>query len=111
MKWRPKATRSASPNATAAAALSPVKPPAAMMVRLNFRRRCWAATGAWPLTISSMPLIRGSTNVEVGDAQPIELGRDIAKGRGRVAVRHRTVAAARRDTDAHAVGAPDGDRS
>src|SRR4029077_4031281 len=50
-------------------------------------------------------------HVEVGNAQSIKLGHYMAKGRGRVAVRHRTVGAARRDTDAHAIGAPDGDRS
>src|SRR5437868_11523869 len=45
-------------------------------------------------------------NVEVRDAQSIELGRDIAKGRGRVAVRHRSIGAARRDADADAIGTP-----
>ena len=48
-------------------------------------------------------------HVEVGDAQPIKLSRDIAKGRGRVAVRHRSVGAARRDADADAIGSPDRD--
>jgi len=38
-------------------------------------------------------------HVEVGDAQSIKLGRDIAKGRGRVAVRHRSIGTARRDAD------------
>jgi Helix-turn-helix domain len=45
MNWRPNATRSASPAATMEAAVSAVKPPAAIRVRLNFGR-CWAAIGA-----------------------------------------------------------------
>ena len=58
-----------------------------------------------------MPFDTRFEHVEVGNAQSIKLGHYMAKGRGRVAVRHRTVGAARRDTDAHAIGAPDGDRS
>ena len=50
-------------------------------------------------------------HVKIGDAQSVEIGRDIAKGSGRVAVRHRSVGAARRDADAHAIGTPDGNRS
>src|ERR1700746_4188176 len=106
MKQRRNETRSASPAAPMSSALSPVKPPAAISVRLNFGRKCRAAIGPWPLAISSMPFDTRFEHVEVGNAQSIKLGHYMAKGRGRVAVRHRTVGAARRDTDAHRSGPP-----
>ena len=49
-------------------------------------------------------------DVKVGDAQAIQLRRHVAEGRRRIAVRHGSVGAARRDAHAHAIGAPDGDR-
>ena len=48
-------------------------------------------------------------DVEVGDAQAIQLRRHVAEGCGWIAVRHGSVGAARRDTHAHTIGAPTGD--
>ena len=47
-------------------------------------------------------------HVQIRDAQAIELRSHVAEGRGRVAVPHRPVGAARRDADADPVGAPHG---
>jgi hypothetical protein len=50
-------------------------------------------------------------HVKIGDAQAIKLVCHIAENRGRIAVRHRAIGAARREPHAHAIGSPDRDRS
>jgi len=78
MKWRPKATRSASPKVTMASAEAGVKPPAAIKVRENFGRRCCAAIGARPCeTDFFSPLDAWLDHVEVDDAQKVKLSRYI----------------------------------
>ncbi len=48
-------------------------------------------------------------DVEVGDAQAIQLRRHVAEGCGRITVRHGSVGAARRDAHIHKIGPPSGD--
>ena len=50
-------------------------------------------------------------HVQVGDAHAIQLDRYVAEGRRQIAVRHRSVGAARRDAHAYTIGAPDRDGS
>src|SRR3546814_12278480 len=102
MKWRPNATRSALPAARIASALYLVEPPATMRAPPSLGRRCSAATGAWPSTISSVPLVRGDV-VEAGDAEPVQLLGDVTEGGGGIAVGHRPVGAAGCQAHAHTV--------
>src|SRR5258707_3434752 len=48
-------------------------------------------------------------DVEVADTQAIEMGRHVAECCGRMAVRHRSVLATRRDAHAHPIGTTGGD--
>src|SRR3546814_18693219 len=109
MKWRPNATRSALPAARIASALYLVEPPATMRAPPSLGRRCSAATGAWPSTISSVPLVRGDV-VEAGDAEPLQLPGDGTEGCRGIAVGHTPLRAAGGQGHAHPFAPPNGNR-
>ena len=107
-KYRPKATRSASPDATIASAAAKSSRGYDRALELGSDMFGRDRLGAFLERLVSLDA--RLDHMEVGEPEAVHLLRDIAESLFRIAIVHVAITAARRETHADPIAAPNGHR-